>query len=191
MLKRWKQAVLLLALAIQISGCAEAVLIGVGATGGAGAALWAKGRMEEAAPAKPAPAPALAPAKVAPAVPKPVAVPPKPKKIIVLQGASFGFDSAELTPQGRAVLDEQAAILEKEPDIKVEIAGHTDSIGAEEYNQGLSEKRAKVVKEYLISKGISPDRLKAMGHGESRPITTNDTREGRSKNRRVDLSVLE
>ena len=189
MLKIWKQAVLLLALAIQISGCSEAVLVGFGAAAGAGAVLLVKDRMEEAAPAKPAPA--LAPAKVASAEPKPVAVPAKPKKIIVPQGANFRFNSAELTPQARAALDEQAAILEKEPDIEVEIAGHTDSIGAEEYNQGLSEKRAKVVKEYLISKGISQDRLKPVGHGESRPITTNDTRGGRAKNRRVDLIVLE
>jgi outer membrane protein OmpA-like peptidoglycan-associated protein len=139
-----------------------------------------------AAPAKPAPA-KVAPA---PAVPKPAAVPPKPKKIIILEGANFGFDSAELTPQTRAVLDGQIAILEKEPDIKVEIAGYTDSIGTEEYNKGLSEKRAAAVKEYLISQGITPDRLEAVGYGKSRPIDTNWTAEGRAKNRRVELNIL-
>ena len=150
-----------------------------------------------AAPPKPKPAPAPAkpapaPAKVAPApAPKPVAVPPKPKRIIVLQGANFGFDSAELSPEARATLDEQAAILEKESDIKVEIAGHTDSTGLEAYNQGLSERRAKAVEEYLVSKGISADRLEGMGYGQSRPIAPNDTKEGRTKNRRVELKVLE
>ncbi len=142
------------------------------------------------APAKPKPKPEPAPAKVAPA-PKPVAVPPKPKKIIVLQGASFGFDSAELTAEARAILGEQAAVLEKEADIKVEIAGHTDSTGPEAHNQGLSERRAKAVEEYLISKGISADRLKPVGYGPSYPIASNATREGRAANRRVELKVLE
>ena len=139
-----------------------------------------------AAPAKPAPA------KVAPtpAEPKPVAVPPKPKKIIILEGVNFGFDVAELTPQARVVLDEQITILEKEPDIKVEIVGHTDSIGPEGYNKRLSEGRDTVVKEYLISKGITPDRLEAVGYGESLPIDTNWTSEGRTKNRRVELNIL-
>lgn len=152
------------------------------------------------APPKPAPAPVAAgppkpepvPAKVAPApVPKPVAVPPAPKKIIVLQGTSFGFNSADLTPGARSILEEQAAILDMEPTVRVEIAGHSDSTGPEAYNLGLSERRAKAAEEYLISKGISPDRLKAVGYGESRPVATNDTREGRAMNRRVELNVLE
>ena len=152
------------------------------------------------APPKPAPAPVAAappkpepaPAKVAPApAPKPVAVPPKPKRIIVLQGTNFSFDSAELTPETRAILDEQAAVLEKESDVKVKIEGYTDSTGPEEYNQGLSERRAKAVEEYMISKGISTDRLEIMGYGPSSPIAPNDTKEGRAKNRRVELKVLE
>jgi len=144
-----------------------------------------------AAPAKPAP-PKPAPAKVAPVPPKPkpVAVPPRPKKIIVLQGAQFGFDSSELTAEARATLDEQIAVLEKEADIKVEIAGYTDDIGPEAYNQGLSQRRAKAVEEYLISKGISLDRLEAVGYGESNPIAANDTREGRATNRRVEFNIL-
>ena len=143
-----------------------------------------------AAPPAPASAPAKKPPTPAPAVPTPVAVPPAPKKIIILKGTNFGFDSADLTPQAQSILDEQAEILDKEPTIKVEIAGYSDNIGPEAYNQGLSERRAKAVEEYLISKGISPDRLKAVGHGESRPIGTNDTREGRATNRRVELNIL-
>jgi len=145
-----------------------------------------------AAPAKPKPEPA--PAKVAPApapAPKPVAVPPKPKRIIVLQGTNFGFDSAELTPEARGTLDEQTAILERESDVRVKIEGHTDSTGPEAYNKGLSERRAKAVEEYLISKGISADRLEIMGYGPSSPIAANDTKEGRAMNRRVELKVLE
>jgi outer membrane protein OmpA-like peptidoglycan-associated protein len=145
-----------------------------------------------AAPAKPKPEPA--PAVVAPApapAPTPVAVPPKPKRIVVLQGTQFAFDSAELTPEARGTLNENAAVLERETDVKVMIEGHTDSIGPETYNQGLSERRAKAVEEYLISKGISADRLEIMGYGPSNPIAANDTKEGRAMNRRVELKVLE
>jgi len=140
------------------------------------------------APAKPKPEPA--PAKVAPA-PTPVAVPPKPKRIIVLQGTQFAFDSAELTPEARGTLNENAAVLERETDVKVVIEGHTDSIGPEAYNQGLSERRAKVVEQYLISKGISTDRLETLGYGPTRPVASNNTKEGRAINRRVELNVLE
>jgi len=144
------------------------------------------------APPKPKPEPA--PAKVAPTpapAPKPVAVPPKPKRIIVLPGTQFAFNSAELTPEARAILDENAAVLERETDVKVRIEGHTDSTGPEAYNQGLSERRAKAVEEYLISKGVSADRLEIMGYGPSSPIAPNDTKEGRAMNRRVELKVLE
>jgi outer membrane protein OmpA-like peptidoglycan-associated protein len=141
------------------------------------------------APVKPKPKPA--PAKVAPPpAPKPVAVPPRPKRVIVLQGANFAFDSAELTPEVRATLDENAAVLERETDVKVRIEGHTDSIGTEAYNQKLSERRAKAIEEFLISKGVSADRLEIVGYGPSNPIAPNNTKEGRAMNRRVELKVL-
>ncbi len=149
------------------------------------------------APQKPAPMiakpelpkPAPAPARVAPAPPepKPVAVPPRPKRIIIFQKPTFGFDSAAVTPEAEAVLDEQVAGLRKDPKLGLIITGHTDSIGSEEYNQGLSERRAATAKEYLVSKGVASGRLKAMGYGETRPIATNATREGRAQNRRVEL----
>ena len=84
-----------------------------------------------------------------------------------------------------------AEILEKNPTMKVEIQGHTDNVGSEAFNQRLSENRANAVKEYLISKGISADRLKAVGYGQSNPIAPNDTEEGRAMNRRVGMKVLE
>ncbi len=74
--------------------------------------------------------------------------------------------------------------------MKIEIAGHTDSVGSEMYNLRLSEARANAVRDYLIQHGISPDRLIAKGYGESRPIAPNTTREGRAKNRRVEFTVI-
>jgi outer membrane protein OmpA-like peptidoglycan-associated protein len=147
------------------------------------------------APPKPAPKVTVAPpkpkpvpAKVAPAPPKPkpVAVPP-PKRIIIYQKPTFGFDSTELSSEAEAVLDVQAGVLQKDPKLKLIIAGYTDSIGPEDYNQGLSERRANAAREYLISKGVAGDRLKAMGYGETRPIASNDTKEGRAQNRRIEL----
>jgi outer membrane protein OmpA-like peptidoglycan-associated protein len=145
------------------------------------------------APPRP-PKPVAKPAKVPPAppaVPKAVAVAPVTKKVIILIGVNFAFDSAELTSQTRAMLDEHATLLKKESFSKVQVAGHTDSIGPEDYNEGLSEKRAKTVMEYLASKGIPREKLEAAGYGESRPIDTNDTREGREKNRRVTLRMFD
>ena len=138
-----------------------------------------------AAPPKPKPVPA----KVTPAPPKPkpVAVAPPPKRIIIYQKPTFEFDSTELSSEAEAVLDEQAAALQKDPKLRLIIAGYTDSIGSEEYNQGLSERRAEAAKEYLVSQGVSAARLKALGYGETRPIATNATREGRAQNRRVEL----
>ncbi len=81
-------------------------------------------------------------------------------------------------------------ILQRYPDLKVEVAGHTDSIGTDAYNQGLSERRAKAVYDYLTSNGVDASRLQGpVGYGESRPIDTNETAEGRAKNRRTELNV--
>lgn len=143
------------------------------------------------AAAAPVAKPAAPPPAAAPAVPKPVAVPPTPKKIIILRGVKFGFDSAKLTPEGRAVLDKHVGVLRKERNITVEIAGYTDATGPEDYNKGLSEKRAKSVMEYLISNGIPTENLKAVGYGESNPIASNITREGRAANRRVEFRIFE
>ena len=142
-------------------------------------------------PPPPAPKPAARPPAAAPAVPKPVAVPPAPKKIIILRGVNFGFDSAKLTPESRAILDKHVAVLEEEQHVRAEIAGHTDSSGPEDYNQGLSERRAKSVMEYLISKGVPPENLTAVGYGESGPIASNITRRGREANRRVEFRIFE
>ena len=86
-------------------------------------------------------------------------------------------------------LDEVCYILIKYPDLHFEIEGHTDSVDTEAYNQDLSEKRALRVKKYFISKGIPSDRVTSIGYGESRPIDTNETPEGKARNRRVEIKI--
>ena len=124
-------------------------------------------------------------AKTADGCPLPAAA-PEPKKL-ELQGVNFDFDRAALLPDALGTLDADAAALKERGDVKVEIAGHTDSRGSDEYNMNLSQQRAEAVRNYLISKGIAAERLFAKGYGESQPVADNETDEGRYKNRRVEL----
>ena len=88
------------------------------------------------------------------------------------------------------ILEQAVDVLTRYPNIKVEVAGHTDSTGPDAYNQSLSERRATVVYGYLASKGIGADRLLGPnGYGEGKPIDSNDTKEGRQRNRRTELAV--
>jgi OOP family OmpA-OmpF porin len=104
---------------------------------------------------------------------------------------NFGFDSTEVTEQYFSDLSELATFLKRFGDLQVDVEGHTDSQGAEDYNQGLSQRRAQAVVDYLVSQhGIDADRLEAKGYGESQPVATNDTEEGRAENRRV-MATLE
>jgi OOP family OmpA-OmpF porin len=109
----------------------------------------------------------------------------------VVKGINFSTDKADVRPQDYAGLDEVVVVLKENPTIKVEIQGHTDNTGTEEYNQGLSQRRADAVKAYFVEKGIAEDRLSTIGYGESKPVDTNDTVEGRFQNRRVQLKVIE
>ena len=109
---------------------------------------------------------------------------------IDLKGVNFDFDQATLRPDAVTILNEAIDILKKYPQLKVEVAGHTDAVGTDAYNQGLSERRAKTVFDYLTSNGIDAARLNGpTGYGEARPIDSNDTAEGRAKNRRTELNV--
>lgn len=109
---------------------------------------------------------------------------------IDLRGVNFDFDKATLRPESAAILDEAASVLGKYPQLKVEVAGHTDAIGADTYNQGLSERRAKAAYDYLLAHGVSASQLVGPnGYGESRPIDSNDTTDGRARNRRTELNV--
>ncbi|MBI3431715.1 MAG: OmpA family protein [Hydrogenophilales bacterium] len=129
--------------------------------------------------AEPAPVPAPAPA------PAPVAA-PAPKKL-VLEGVNFDHDKATLREDAHPILDQAAEGLKEWGDVKVEVAGYTDSRGKDKYNLKLSQRRAEAVRAYLIGKGIAADRLTAKGFGETRPVADNKTAEGRFKNRRVEL----
>ena len=103
----------------------------------------------------------------------------------------FDFDKAEVKPIFFPMLDHIAKILKDNPKMTVQLEGHTDSVGTEKYNQGLSERRANAIKNALVN-GAKADanRLKAVGYGETKPIMTNDNKEGRAKNRRVDLKPI-
>jgi OOP family OmpA-OmpF porin len=103
----------------------------------------------------------------------------------------FETKSFELTPKGVALLNEIVIALAKAPDVAVGIAGHTDSRGSTEENQQLSEDRANALLEYLISAGQSPDRFIVIGYGELNPADTNDTSDGRARNRRIEFTALE
>lgn len=109
--------------------------------------------------------------------------------VIVLRGVNFEFDKATLTVNAKTILDGVAEALQKRPDIKVELGGHTDGKGSDTYNAKLSDRRSKSVRDYLIGKGIASDRMTTQGYGESMPVATNDTDEGRELNRRVELKV--
>jgi outer membrane protein OmpA-like peptidoglycan-associated protein len=110
--------------------------------------------------------------------------------VIILRNIFFDFDKATLRPESKAELERVYQLLVENPRLKIRIAGHTDSMGSDEYNQKLSENRARSVYEYLIQRGISADRLSYIGYGESKPVDTNETDEGRQNNRRVELEIL-
>ncbi|WP_375737933.1 OmpA family protein [Pseudomonas boanensis] len=101
----------------------------------------------------------------------------------------FAFDSAELTPAAQSALAEVAGRLSGASMVSVKVVGHTDSVGSEDYNQRLSERRAKSVAGYLASQGVPRDKLSTEGFGESQPVADNGSEEGRAKNRRVEIHV--
>ncbi len=120
--------------------------------------------------------------------PAPVAAPVVAANKLMLEGVNFDFDKTDLRPEDIDALEQDAAaMLQGNSKVIVEVAGHTDSIGSDEYNMDLSQRRAEAVSNYLINKGISADRLIPKGYGEAQPIATNETDEGRFQNRRVEL----
>jgi len=105
----------------------------------------------------------------------------------VLKGVSFDTGKSNIKPEFYPVLDEVVVIMKKNPDLKVEVQGHTDNRGAEKYNQNVSENRARSVMEYLVKEGIEHNRLSFVGYGFSKPAASNLTEDGRAQNRRVEL----
>ena len=147
------------------------------------AAVGCDGALVAAAP--PVAAPGVAPAP-APAAPPTVAA----SKVTFAADAFFDFDKSVLKPEGRAKLTD---LVEKIRGVNLEViiaVGHTDSIGTDAYNQRLSVRRAEAVKAFLVSKGIERNRVYTEGKGEKQPVADNRTKEGRAKNRRVEIEVV-
>ncbi len=113
-----------------------------------------------------------------------------PQKL-TLEGVNFENNKATLKPESFATLDQAAVTLKEWGDVRVEVAGHTDSVGKDSYNLALSQRRAESVRQYLIGKGVAANRLFARGYGETRPVADNATEDGRLQNRRVELVAIQ
>ncbi|WP_068073299.1 OmpA family protein [Novosphingobium lentum] len=105
-------------------------------------------------------------------------------------GVTFSTDSSEINPTFRATLDKLVASMNQYPDSLIDVYGHTDSTGSDTYNQALSERRAQAVANYLTSHGVNPARIRSQGFGETQPVASNATEEGRSRNRRVEIKIV-
>ena len=154
------------------------------------AAPGCDGAIVPPAPPAPAPAPVAAPAPAPKPAPAPAPAPAVASKVTYAADAFFDFDKAVLKPEGKAKLDD---LVGKVKGINLEViiaVGHTDSVGTDAYNQKLSVKRSEAVKAYLVSKGIEKSRVYTEGKGEKQPVADNKTKEGRSKNRRVEIEVV-
>lgn len=110
---------------------------------------------------------------------------------VVLKNVFFDTDKFELKPKSKTELDKLVRLLKNNPALKIEIGGHTDNVGSTENNKVLSENRAKAVHDFLVRAGITADRLSYKGYGESKPIASNDTAEGRQQNRRTEFVIVE
>ena len=115
---------------------------------------------------------------------------PEVERVTILRNIYFDFDKSTLRPESNTELNKLLEMLKSNPNMKIELAGHTDKIGSEEYNRSLSQKRAEAVMKYLVGKGISADRITAKGYGETKPLASNDDEEeGRELNRRTEFII--
>lgn len=150
-----------------------------GATGAAIGALLCADRT-------PAPQPVAEPEPM----PEPEPAPPPVTEfeaVTLDSEVTFAFDSDEIRPGAHQTLQQVATTLRENPNLRVRIEGHTDSVGSAQYNEGLSQRRADSVRAFLAAQGIAENRMTTRGFGEERPVATNDTDEGRAQNRRVEI----
>ncbi len=105
-------------------------------------------------------------------------------------GVTFDVDSATLKPQFRDTLNQIGGSMKQYPNSLIDVYGHTDSTGSDAYNQSLSERRASTVANYLVSQGVSASRIRSQGFGETMPVASNDTEQGRQRNRRVEIKIV-
>ena len=145
---------------------------------------------EKPVPPPPQPPPVPKPTPPPPA-PTPTPPPPAPKPAPEFENIYFNEGKTNIDAMAAKALDRDGEILKENPNIRVEIGGHTDSLGSRMANQKISEKRAQSVKKYLMDKfGIASNRMVVKGYGSARPIAEDRTREGRAKNRRVEFKIL-
>jgi outer membrane protein OmpA-like peptidoglycan-associated protein len=104
-------------------------------------------------------------------------------------GITFAYDKADVQPQFQPTLNEVASVLAQYPKTYIDVLGHTDSDGSDAYNQGLSERRAQAVASYLVNRGVQSARIATRGYGETQPIASNATEEGKAANRRVEIKI--
>jgi len=109
----------------------------------------------------------------------------------ILKNLNFDTNKADIKAEGARILDDVVSIMQANPSLKLEVQGHTDNKGSAAYNKKLSQKRADSVMDYLAKKGIGKDRLSAIGYGFDKPAASNDTEEGRTENRRVELTPVQ
>lgn len=121
---------------------------------------------------------------------EPGALAPIPGEELGLSVVYFDFDKYDLRADARATLDKNIEILQKNPGWKIELEGHCDEIGTEEYNISLGWKRAEVVREYLVKSGIERDRFATISYGKARPVFLDQDSAGRAKNRRVEFRIV-
>ena len=169
----------------------------IGVSAGLVFAFGGRAKPEPVAKAEPIPEPIAEPIPEPEPVfvPPPPPPPPPPKPVIIEKGrqtldVKFNFDKSTIKEGYYNDIDDLSRVMKDYPDLNVVLEGHTDSIGSDAYNKTLSQERSDAVKQYMVEKnGIDTNRIKAIGYGEERPIASNDTKEGRLQNRRVEAAV--
>jgi outer membrane protein OmpA-like peptidoglycan-associated protein len=114
----------------------------------------------------------------------------EPARVIVLENVEYDFNKATIRASSYKTLNDLVEVMTLKPNYVIEIGGHTDNVGKDESNIILSQNRANAIKQYLVKKGVNADRIIAKGYGEAQPIATNDTDEGRQKNRRTEIKIV-